>query len=237
MPWLDDAALTLRQGISRKSFNELHFSHIAKHLPTLHIEFANPRASFGLQRYLQPFTPQRAMQPCSPRVALRSAASSVVVRILRNSSPSHASLLHTLAQRPGSAAAAPAPACLHWRNSTSSPAGPTSSPSTSRSSSSPSPTPSTRRYASSGRRWTERQKGDQFARAAKVQGLKSRAAFKLLQINERYRLFKPGMTVVDLGFAPGSWSQVSSKTPQSSCAVCVEGGGADLEQRRVKKGW
>ncbi|KAJ9640824.1 2' O-ribose methyltransferase [Knufia peltigerae] len=48
-----------------------------------------------------------------------------------------------------------------------------------------------------------------FARAAKVQGLKSRAAFKLLQINDRYRLFKPGMTVVDLGFAPGSWSQVA----------------------------
>jgi len=41
-----------------------------------------------------------------------------------------------------------------------------------------------------------------------VQGLKSRAAFKLLQINEKYRLFKPGMTVIDLGFAPGSWSQV-----------------------------
>ncbi|EXJ53945.1 ribosomal RNA large subunit methyltransferase J [Cladophialophora yegresii CBS 114405] len=52
--------------------------------------------------------------------------------------------------------------------------------------------------------------GDQFARAAKVQGLKSRAAFKLLQINERYRLFRPGMTVVDLGFAPGSWSQVAT---------------------------
>ncbi|OCT46293.1 Ribosomal RNA methyltransferase MRM2, mitochondrial [Cladophialophora carrionii] len=51
--------------------------------------------------------------------------------------------------------------------------------------------------------------GDHFARAAKVQGLKSRAAFKLLQINERYRLFRPGMTVVDLGFAPGSWSQVA----------------------------
>jgi len=42
-----------------------------------------------------------------------------------------------------------------------------------------------------------------------VQGLKSRAAFKLLQINDRYRLFRPGQTVVDLGFAPGSWSQVA----------------------------
>ncbi|KEF51572.1 ribosomal RNA large subunit methyltransferase J [Exophiala aquamarina CBS 119918] len=65
-----------------------------------------------------------------------------------------------------------------------------------------------KRYASS-RRWTDRQGKDQFARAAKVQGLKSRAAFKLLQINEKYRLFKPGMTVIDLGFAPGSWSQVA----------------------------
>ncbi|KIW14586.1 hypothetical protein PV08_07370 [Exophiala spinifera] len=64
-------------------------------------------------------------------------------------------------------------------------------------------------HYSSSRRWTDRQRGDQFARAAKVQGLKSRAAFKLLQINDRYRLFKPGMTVVDLGFAPGSWSQVA----------------------------
>ena len=42
-----------------------------------------------------------------------------------------------------------------------------------------------------------------------MQDLKSRAAFKLLQINERYRILRPGMTVVDLGFAPGSWSQVA----------------------------
>lgn len=42
-----------------------------------------------------------------------------------------------------------------------------------------------------------------------MNNLKSRAAFKLLQINDRYRLFRPGQTVVDLGFAPGSWSQVA----------------------------
>ncbi len=65
------------------------------------------------------------------------------------------------------------------------------------------------RLASS-HRWLERQSSDRFARQARVQGLKSRAAFKLLQINERYRLFRPGQTVVDLGYAPGSWSQVSS---------------------------
>ena len=61
---------------------------------------------------------------------------------------------------------------------------------------------------SSSKRWVARQNRDVFAREAKVQGLKSRAAFKLLQIDEKYRLFKPGNTVIDLGFAPGSWSQV-----------------------------
>jgi 21S rRNA (uridine2791-2'-O)-methyltransferase len=64
-----------------------------------------------------------------------------------------------------------------------------------------------RRFASS-KRWVERQSKDRFTREARVQGLKSRAAFKLLQINDKYRLFKPGQTVVDLGYAPGSWSQV-----------------------------
>lgn len=64
-------------------------------------------------------------------------------------------------------------------------------------------------HASSNTRWVNRQKSDRFAIEAKVQNLKSRAAFKLVQINDRYRILKPGMTVVDLGFAPGSWSQVA----------------------------
>ncbi|KAF1916224.1 FtsJ-like methyltransferase-domain-containing protein [Ampelomyces quisqualis] len=63
--------------------------------------------------------------------------------------------------------------------------------------------------SSSSTRWKSRQGKDVFAREARVQGLKSRAAFKLLELNERHRLFKPGQTVVDLGFAPGSWSQVA----------------------------
>lgn len=67
------------------------------------------------------------------------------------------------------------------------------------------------RFASS-KRWVERQSKDRFAREARVQGLKSRAAFKLLQINDKYRLFKPGQTVLDLGYAPGSWSQVGSRS-------------------------
>jgi len=49
---------------------------------------------------------------------------------------------------------------------------------------------------------------DFFVKQAKKDGYRSRAAYKLLEINERDRLFKPGMTVVDLGATPGSWSQV-----------------------------
>ncbi|CBF79360.1 uncharacterized protein ANIA_10940 [Aspergillus nidulans FGSC A4] len=61
---------------------------------------------------------------------------------------------------------------------------------------------------SSSKRWQARQLKDHYTREAAVQGLKSRAAFKLLQIDEKYRVFKSGQTVVDLGYAPGSWSQV-----------------------------
>lgn len=62
--------------------------------------------------------------------------------------------------------------------------------------------------SASSKPWVARQARDQFAREARVQGLKSRAAFKLLEIDEKHRLFKRGQTVVDLGYAPGSWSQV-----------------------------
>ncbi|KAI1408442.1 23S ribosomal RNA methyltransferase [Hypoxylon sp. FL1857] len=65
------------------------------------------------------------------------------------------------------------------------------------------------RWASSKSRWKQRQGSDYYAREAKVRGLKSRAAFKLLEMDSRYRLFKRGQTVIDLGYAPGSWSQVA----------------------------
>ncbi|KAL8794713.1 MAG: hypothetical protein Q9195_002788 [Heterodermia aff. obscurata] len=66
------------------------------------------------------------------------------------------------------------------------------------------------RYASSSsNRWKSRQGKDKYVITAKVQNLKSRAAFKLLEINDRYKIFQKGQTVVDLGYAPGSWSQVA----------------------------
>ncbi|TQV93887.1 cell division cycle protein [Cordyceps javanica] len=65
------------------------------------------------------------------------------------------------------------------------------------------------RFSSSNSRWKQRQGKDAYAREAKVQGLKSRAAFKLLEMDTKYRLFKPRNVVVDLGYAPGSWSQIA----------------------------
>ncbi|KAE8375806.1 FtsJ-like methyltransferase-domain-containing protein [Aspergillus bertholletiae] len=62
---------------------------------------------------------------------------------------------------------------------------------------------------SSSKRWQARQLRDRFTREATAQGLKSRAAFKLIQIDAKYRIFRNGQTVVDLGYAPGSWSQVA----------------------------
>ncbi|KAF2271363.1 FtsJ-domain-containing protein [Westerdykella ornata] len=67
------------------------------------------------------------------------------------------------------------------------------------------------RYGSLQTRWRTRQNEDRFAREARVQKLKSRAAFKILEINEKYKIFQKNQTVVDLGFAPGSWSQVAAK--------------------------
>lgn len=59
--------------------------------------------------------------------------------------------------------------------------------------------------------WLERQLNDPYVAKAKAAGYRSRAAFKLLEIDDKYKLLKPGMAVVDLGAAPGGWSQIAAK--------------------------
>ncbi|WP_426425550.1 RlmE family RNA methyltransferase [Bradyrhizobium genosp. A] len=59
--------------------------------------------------------------------------------------------------------------------------------------------------------WLERQLNDPYVAKAKAAGYRSRAAFKLLEIDDKFRLLKPGMTVFDLGAAPGGWSQIAAK--------------------------
>src|SRR5206468_3903686 len=64
--------------------------------------------------------------------------------------------------------------------------------------------------AKSNKQWLRRHVTDPYVRKAKEQGYRSRAAFKLLELDQREKLFRPGATVVDLGAAPGSWSQVAA---------------------------
>jgi len=61
------------------------------------------------------------------------------------------------------------------------------------------------------RRWLERQLNDPYVARARREGLRSRAAFKLMEIDDKAKLLKPGAKVVDLGAAPGGWSQVAVK--------------------------
>lgn len=58
-------------------------------------------------------------------------------------------------------------------------------------------------------KWLERQLNDPYVKAAKAAGWRSRAAFKIIELDERYKLFHPGQRIVDLGAAPGGWTQVA----------------------------
>lgn len=62
--------------------------------------------------------------------------------------------------------------------------------------------------------WMQEHVNDPWVQRAQAEGWRSRAAFKLIEIDDKSHLLKPGMTVVDLGSAPGSWSQVASKRIQ-----------------------
>lgn len=68
-------------------------------------------------------------------------------------------------------------------------------------------------------RWLERQLNDPYVRRAKAEGYRSRAAYKLLELDEKYGLLKGVKAVVDLGIAPGGWSQVvRRRSPQAAVA-------------------
>jgi 23S rRNA (uridine2552-2'-O)-methyltransferase len=77
----------------------------------------------------------------------------------------------------------------------------------------------------SSRRWLERQLNDPYVARAKREGYRSRAAFKLAEIDDKARFLKKGARVVDLGAAPGGWSQVAAKrvnAPQEGRVVAID---------------
>jgi len=73
--------------------------------------------------------------------------------------------------------------------------------------------------------WLERQLNDPYVAQAKREGYRSRAAYKLIEIDDKYNLLKSGMIVVDLGAAPGGWSQVAAKrvgAPRKGKVIAID---------------
>ena len=73
-----------------------------------------------------------------------------------------------------------------------------------------------RKRSASSTKWLQRQINDPYVAEARRQGYRGRAAFKILQLNDKFHFFKPGKRVVDLGCAPGGWSQVAVRLVQAT---------------------
>ena len=70
--------------------------------------------------------------------------------------------------------------------------------------------------------WINKQRRDIFVRKSQVDGYRARSAYKLIEINEKFKIFKNGISVIDLGAAPGSWSQYTAKIVKSGRLVSVD---------------
>ena len=70
--------------------------------------------------------------------------------------------------------------------------------------------------------WINKQKRDIYVRQSKIDGYRSRAAYKLIEIDEKFKIFKNGISVIDLGAAPGSWSQYVSKKIKSGKIISID---------------
>ena len=70
--------------------------------------------------------------------------------------------------------------------------------------------------------WVNKQRRDIYVRQSKVDGYRARSVYKLIEINEKFKIFKGGLTVVDIGAAPGSWSQYASKIVKNGKTVSID---------------
>ena len=70
--------------------------------------------------------------------------------------------------------------------------------------------------------WINKQRRDIYVRQSKIEGYRARSAYKLIEINEKFKIFKSGMTVVDIGAAPGSWSQYVSRIMKNGKIVSID---------------
>ncbi len=70
--------------------------------------------------------------------------------------------------------------------------------------------------------WVNKQKRDIYVRQSKVDGYRARSAYKLIEIDEKFKIFKGGINVIDIGAAPGSWSQYASKVVKNGQIISID---------------
>ena len=70
--------------------------------------------------------------------------------------------------------------------------------------------------------WINKQRRDTYVKQSKVDGYRARSAYKLIEIDEKFKIFKGGISVVDIGAAPGSWSQYVAKTVKSGRLISID---------------
>ena len=70
--------------------------------------------------------------------------------------------------------------------------------------------------------WVNKQRRDTYVRQSKVDGYRARSAYKLIEIDEKFKIFKGGISVIDIGSAPGSWSQYAAKTAKSGKLISID---------------
>ena len=70
--------------------------------------------------------------------------------------------------------------------------------------------------------WVNKQRRDIYVRQSKVDGYRARSAYKLIEIDEKFKIFKGGLSVIDIGAAPGSWSQYALKSAKSGKLISID---------------
>ena len=70
--------------------------------------------------------------------------------------------------------------------------------------------------------WVNKQRRDTYVRQSKVDGYRARSAYKLIEIDEKFKIFKGGMSVIDIGAAPGSWSQYAAKSIKNGKIISID---------------
>ena len=82
--------------------------------------------------------------------------------------------------------------------------------------------------------WVNKQRRDIYVRESKIDGYRARSAYKLIEINEKFKIFKGGMSVLDIGAAPGSWSQYLSKVVKNGKIISIDLKGMEKIENNIQ---